>query len=59
MDTGEILKSGQQMIKELLEYAAPSYWRVGALRELGINPDDFCDVGEPLTNLIYRSKHDG
>jgi len=57
MDTGEVLKSAQQMIKELLEYAAPSYWRVGALKELGIDPDDFCDVGEPLTNLIYRSSN--
>ena len=57
MDTGEILKSAQQMIKELLEYAAPSYWRVGALRDLGIDPDDFCDVGEPITNLIYRSNN--
>lgn len=57
MDTGEILKSAQQLIKELLDYAAPSYWRVGALRELGIDPDDFCDVGEPITNLIYRSSN--
>ncbi len=57
MDTGEVLKSTQQMIKELLEYAAPSYWRVGALRELGIDPDDYCDVGEPITNLIYRSNN--
>jgi hypothetical protein len=55
MDTGEVLKTPQQMIQELLIYAAPSYWRVAALKELGIDPDDFCEVGEPLTNLIYRS----
>ena len=59
MDTGEITATPQEMIRELLTYAAPSYWRVTALRELGIDPDDFCDVGEPLTNLIYRSKQDG
>ena len=56
MDTGEVIKTTQEQIEELLLYAAPSYWRVGALRELGIDPDNFCDVGEPLTNLIYRSK---
>ena len=55
MDTGEVIKTPQQMIRELLDYAAPSYWRVGALRELGIDADDYCDVGEPLTSLIYRS----
>tara|TARA_Y100000296_G_scaffold86762_1_gene127722 strand:+ start:3257 stop:3751 length:495 start_codon:yes stop_codon:yes gene_type:complete len=55
MDTGEITKTPQQMIKELMEYAAPSYWRVQALRDLGIDADSYCDVGEPNTNLIYRS----
>ena len=59
MDTGEITSTPQEMIRDLLTYAAPSYWRVGALRELGIDPDDFCDVGEPITNLVYRSKQDG
>ena len=57
MDTGEVTKTPQQMIRELLDYAAPSYWRVGALRELGIDPDEYCDVGEPLTSLIYRSNN--
>jgi hypothetical protein len=56
MDTGEILKTPQQQIEELLEYASPSYWRVTALRELGIDPDEYCEVQDPITNLIYRSK---
>ena len=55
MDTGELLKSAEEQIGELLEYASPSYWRVTALRELGIEPDDYCEVQEPITNLIYRS----
>ena len=46
METGEVTKSPQQMIKELLTYAAPSYWRAAALRDLGIEADDYCDVGE-------------
>tara|TARA_B100000029_G_scaffold516042_1_gene626373 strand:- start:6179 stop:6670 length:492 start_codon:yes stop_codon:yes gene_type:complete len=55
MDTGEVTKSPQDMIAELMKYAAPSYWRVSALRDLGIDADDYCDVGEANTNLIYRS----
>ena len=55
MDTGEVLKRPQQQIEELLEYASPSYWRVTALRELGIDPDEYCEVQDPITNLIYRS----
>jgi hypothetical protein len=59
MDTGEVLKTQRQMIEELLIYAAPSYWRVTALKDLGIDSDDFCEVGDPLTNLIYRSNDRG
>lgn len=59
MDTGEITKTPRQMIKELLQYGAVSYWRVQALRDLGIDADEYCDVGEPNTNLIYRSNENG
>lgn len=55
MDTGELVKSAEEQIQELLEYASPSYWRVTALKELGIDPDDYCEVLDPITNLIYRS----
>ena len=58
IDTGEITKSPQEQIQELLEYASPSYWRVTALKEIGIDPDDYCEVQEPITNLIYRSTED-
>jgi hypothetical protein len=59
METGELLKTPQEQIIELLEYASASYWRVGALKELGIDVDAYCEVLDPLTNLIYRSKeHD-
>lgn len=55
IDTGEVTKTAQEQIEELLEYASPSYWRVTALKEIGIDPDDYCEVQEPITNLIYRS----
>ncbi|MBM89764.1 MAG: hypothetical protein CMQ41_15480 [Gammaproteobacteria bacterium] len=55
MDTGELMKSAEEQIQELLEYASPSYWRVTALKELGIDPDEYCEVQDPITNLIYRS----
>lgn len=58
IDTGELLKSAEEQIGELLEYASPSYWRVTALRELGIDADAYCEVQEPITNLIYRSNDD-
>ncbi len=59
MDTGELLKTPQEQIIELLEYASASYWRVGALKELGIDVDEYCEVLDPITNLIYRSKENG
>jgi 3-oxoacyl-(acyl-carrier-protein) synthase len=58
MDSDELLKSAEEQIQELLEYASPSYWRVTALKELGIDPDDYCEVLDPITNLIYRSNND-
>jgi hypothetical protein len=59
MDTGEVLKTPQEQIIELLEYASASYWRVGALKELGIDVDEYCEVLDPITNLVYRSKENG
>ena len=58
MDTGEVTKTAQQQIQELLEYASPSYWRVTALKDIGIDPDDYCEVQDPITNLIYRSNEE-
>jgi len=54
MDTGERIMTAEQMIQKLLDYAAVSYWRVGKLGELGINPDIYCEQGEHKTNIIVR-----
>lgn len=54
MDTGEVVMSSQQVALKLLEYVQPSYWRVKELSKLGINADQYCDVGEMKTSVIIR-----
>lgn len=56
MDTGEIIMDAKGMVVKLLDYAAVSYWRVGKLGEIGINPDAYCEQGDYKTNLIVRGK---
>lgn len=54
MDTGEVTKSTRQIALEILDYCAPSYWRVKELGKIGVNPDNYCEVGELKTSLIVR-----
>ena len=57
MDTGEVGLSGKEIVIKLLDYLSPSYWRVKALNDIGINADMYCETGEPKTNVaIYGSK---
>ena len=55
MDTGEVIMDAQGMIVKLLDYAAVSYWRVGKLGEIGINPDSYCEQVDYKTNLIVKA----
>lgn len=43
-DTGE-LASPEQVVAGVLEAAGIGYWKVGPLRQLGIEPKDFCESG--------------
>ena len=54
MDTGEVVMSSQEVAMKLLDYVQPSYWRVKELSKLGINADQYCDVGELKTSVIIR-----
>ena len=54
MDTGEVLKSPRDIAMDLLKYCAPSYWRIKELNSIGINADDYCEVGELKTSIIVR-----
>lgn len=56
MDTGEVGLSDDEIALKLLDYFQPSYWRVGALNELGINADQYCEVGEPKTSIAIYTK---
>lgn len=56
MDTGEVGLSDDEIVLKLLDYFQPSYWRVGALNELGINADQYCEVGEPKTTIAIYTK---
>lgn len=54
MDTGEVVMTSQEIAMKLLDYVQPSYWRVKELSKLGINADQYCEVGELKTNIIIR-----
>jgi hypothetical protein len=54
MSTGEVIMTPQEMVVKLLEYCAPSYWRVKELAKIGISADRFCEVSEPKTSIIIR-----
>ncbi len=54
LDTGEVTMDNQQIAVKILEYVAPSYWRVKKLAEIGINADTYCEVSEGGLSLIIR-----
>jgi hypothetical protein len=54
MDTGEVMKSPEDMMKEMLSYGAVSYWRVKNLSKIGVVADEYCEVGEPKTSIVVR-----
>lgn len=58
MDTGEVMLSPKELTLKLLDYFNPSYWRVKELSKLGINADNYCEVGEEKTNIAIYLKGD-
>lgn len=56
MDTGEVVMSSNEIAMKLLDYVQPSYWRIKELSKLGINADQFCEVGELKTSIIVRKE---
>ena len=55
-ETGEMLKSTEELITEVLDYAGVSYWKVTALNKMGMSADDYCEVTEgPLKIRIQRN----
>jgi len=54
MDTGEILMSAEEMMTSMLQYAAPSYWRVTQLKKLGVDANNYCELGEGTVSVSIR-----
>lgn len=54
MDTGEIVSSTEEMLVQVLDYMQPSYWRIKELQKIGINPDNYCEVGDTKVSIIVR-----
>lgn len=58
LDTGEVTLGPEEMVREILRYAAPSYWRVAELDRLGVNANEYCEVGDAISSLIIRRNDD-
>lgn len=54
IDTGEVIKEPRDIAMELMNYCAPSYWRIKELNSIGINPDMYCETGQLKTSIIVR-----
>lgn len=54
LETGEVQCSPRELIERAFQFAGVSYWKVGELKKLNIDPDDFCEVGERKTNIVIR-----
>lgn len=54
LETGEVVSSPEEMLVQVLDYVQPSYWRIKELQKIGINPDNYCQVGENKVSIIVR-----
>ena len=54
MDTGEVVMTPTEMALKMLDYVQPSYWRVGELNKIGLNPDNYCAGSESKISIIVR-----
>lgn len=53
-DSGTIDTPTSVLIQEAMSYAGISYWKVGALKDIGINANEYCAHGEakPTFNVV-------
>lgn len=56
MDTGEVVKTPEEVAIQILDYVQPSYWRVKELSNIGINADNYCETGNLKTSIIVRKE---
>lgn len=52
--TGTINEPYSVLMLRLLDYAGVGYWKVGTLKDLGIDPDNYCEAGIPKATATIR-----
>jgi hypothetical protein len=56
---GEIESEAEAQVRTLFECMAPSYWRVGALRSLGIDASEYCETTWGRQTVQFIGELDG
>jgi hypothetical protein len=51
-DTGEITMTPDEMMIKMLDFAAPSYWRLTQLRSIGVDADKYCEKSDGKVRLV-------
>ena len=54
METGEVTLTPKEIAEGMIDYVQPSYWKVKKVSELGLDVDNYCEVGETKTSIIVR-----
>lgn len=54
-ETGELMPIGEALVRWLLEACLPG-WRVTGLRQIGLDPDRYCDQVEKPATVILRGE---
>lgn len=50
-ETGEALRSHEEIVRELLKYVGISYWKVKPLKAIGIDPDQYSKPKDPVKSV--------
>ncbi len=50
-ETGEVLKTPDETIRELLKYVGVGYWKVKPLKAIGIDPDQYSKPKDPVKSV--------
>lgn len=54
LDTGEISLEPKELMVRMLDFAAPSYWRVGELSKIGLNADRYCEKVDGKASIVIK-----
>ena len=57
-ETGEMTKSAEDLITEVIQYAGVSYWKVTSLNKIGLAANDYCEVTEGPTKIRIQRKEE-